>query len=66
MAALWLDGDDARRSGYGSAAILCLMVDGIEDITTATAIRSGSGRLRPDWSRIATGMIENHDRARHC
>lgn len=36
-----------------------LMVDGIEDITTAAGV-SGQipGGFGPEWSRIATGMIE--------
>jgi len=57
-AALWPTDDRAAVVGSGGHSY-ALMVDGIEDITTATGDPGQvPGGFGPEWSRIATGMIE--------
>ncbi|MCR9179424.1 chemotaxis protein CheW [Erythrobacter sanguineus] len=57
-AAPWPTDDRAAVIGNGGHSY-ALMVDGIEDITTATG-EPGQvpGGFGPEWSRIAAGMIE--------
>jgi purine-binding chemotaxis protein CheW len=62
--ALGLRGDDAPTDDR-AAVVACgghsyaLMVDAIEDITTTTAAPDQvPGGFGPEWSRVATGMIE--------
>ncbi|WP_296722091.1 chemotaxis protein CheW [Erythrobacter sp.] len=56
--AQWPTDDRAAVVACGGHSY-ALMVDGIEDITTAAGVPGQiPGGFGPEWSRIATGMIE--------